>query len=358
MKSFGAGEIDKPLPKYWLAPGKPEAWSMAPHASFPTYSFSVRSGGGFNLALPVQGVPVGLSLLGGDAAQGTVMIAEATTYGVDTFSLHEDVKAWALDNRTFLRNFEPDGDKKNYLRIVARVYLTGRLNISLQSGGSFGASASGGAPKPVDLVVPHAGTEPQKVTLESYAKNIGALNKMLEEALKKITVKGVEQFLPGGTVKVVSASAGSISLSETFNRPVVIGYLGFDMEIGSDGILGPPIPTYARLESKIFQLTGVRTAEFVEKRLQSRVDQILDLINKLTPAKAFELNERLPVKNQEIEEMVDLRDPEGRRLSTDKKGRKGDEKVAKEMLKMRVMLGKRSDRDLDAWEAAIRAAKQ
>ena len=113
-----------------------------------------------------------------------------------------------------------------------------------------------------------------------------------------------------------------------------------------------------RLESKIFQLTGVRTAEFVEKRLRSRVDQILDLINKLTPAKAFELNERLPVKNQEIEEMVDLRDPEGRRLSTDKKGRKGDEKVAKEMLKMRVMLGKRSDRDLDAWEAAIRAAKQ
>jgi len=81
-------KLCKPLPVTWLTPGQnPTAWAAAPAASFPTYSFSARKGGGFNLALPVQGVPVGLSLLGGDAAQGSVTIAGAKTYGVDTVSL-------------------------------------------------------------------------------------------------------------------------------------------------------------------------------------------------------------------------------------------------------------------------------
>lgn len=270
-KSFGAGEPGKPLPKHWLTPGKPEAWSVAPNASFPTYSFSVRSGGGFNLALPVQGVPVGLSLMGGGAAQGTVTIADARTYGVDTISLYKDVVAWAWshDNRTFLSNFAPDGDKRKYLRVVTRVYLTGRLNVSLQSSRSFGATGSAGAPKPVDLVVPTAGSDPQKVTLDSYKDNIKALNEILEGALKTVKVKGVEKFLPGGTVKVVSASAGSISLAETFNRPLVIGYLGFDMAILPGGNLGPPIPTHAVLEKISILKSSVFTEDESSKRISA-----------------------------------------------------------------------------------------
>ncbi|NIO05015.1 MAG: hypothetical protein GTN74_10485 [Proteobacteria bacterium] len=348
-KSFDAGDSDKPLPKHWLTPGKPEAWSEAPYASFPTYSFSVRSGGGFNLALPVQGVPVGLSLMGGDAEQGTVTIADAHTYGVDTVSLRRDVLVWARDNRTFLRNFAPEGDKQNYLRIVSRVYLTGRLNISLQSSRSLGAAVSGGAPKPVDLVVPSPGSDPQEVTLKSYEKNVEALNKMLEEGLKKIKLADVDRFLPGATVKVVSASAGSISLLETFNRPVVIGYLGFDMAIGPGGVLGPPIPTHAVLEKQVVQLTYLRTGEFVEEERQNRVEQILDTIDKLSPERAFELNKQVPVRNEEVEEIVALRDPEGKRLA--------DVRVAKEMLKMRIILGKRSDVELNAWEKALKGVE-
>jgi hypothetical protein len=346
-KSFGASDGDISLPKHWLAPGKLEAWSVAPNASFPTYSFSVRSGGGFNLALPVQGVPVGLSLMGGGAAEGTVTIADARTYGVDTVSLYKDVVTWARDNRDFLLHFAPDGDKHNYLRVVTRVYLTGRLNVSLQSSRSFGATASAGAPKPVDLVVPKTSPTPEGVTIESFTQNIENLNKMLEEALKKIKVDGADRFLPGGTVKVVSASADSISLSETFNRPLVIGYLGFDMAIGPDGGLGPPIPTHALLEKRDFQIRDVRTAEFVQPQRQKRVDQILDSIDKLSPAKAFELNKQPPVTNENIDQLVLRSDRDGRRLS--------DEKVAKEMLKMRVVLGPRSDRDLEAWEAAVKA---
>ncbi len=58
----------------------------------------------------------------------------------------------------------------------------------------------------------------------------------------------------------------------------------------------------------------------------------------------------MPVRNQEVEKIVADRDPEGKRLA--------DAQVAKEMLKMRVVLGKRSDAELNAWERALEAAEQ
>ncbi len=244
-QSFEAGDAQHPLPKHWLEPGKPASWTLAPNASFPTYAFSARRGGGFNVALPVQGIPVGLSLLGGDATQGTITIAEARTYGVDTISLHDDVRQWAEKNRAFLQYYGGDPQRTNYLRVVSRVYITGRINVSLQSSQSSGATLSGGAAKPVDLVVPNAGADPQKNTLEAYASNIDKLNVMISKALERA---GGSNLAPGGTVKVVSASSGSISLAEDFARPLVIGYLGFDMAIGPGGVLGPPMPTHAVLE--------------------------------------------------------------------------------------------------------------
>src|SRR4029450_8736424 len=122
-RAFEAGAPKPPLPKFWLEPGKPASWTLAPNASFPTYSLSARRGGGFNVALPVQGIPVGLSLLGGDATQGTITIAEARTYGVDTISLYDDVRRWAEANRPFLQFFGGDGEKANSIRGVARVYI-------------------------------------------------------------------------------------------------------------------------------------------------------------------------------------------------------------------------------------------
>lgn len=242
------------LPKDWLTTNP--AWSPAPTAKFPTYSFSIKRGGGINLALPAQGVPIGLSLLGGDAAYGSILIADAKTYGVDVISLEKDVRDWARKNQRFLANYSPTEGKQNYLRIVSRVYLTGKVNISIQSGRSVSAGVSAGVSKPVDLVVPGVGPDAEKNTMETYTKNVSTLNTMLEEALKKIKINGVDKFLPGGTVKVSAASSNAISLEETFPRPVVIGYVGFDMQIGPRGRLGPPLPTYAVLSKEISPLVG------------------------------------------------------------------------------------------------------
>src|SRR4029450_4796718 len=88
----------------------------------------------------------------GDATQGTITIAEARTYGVDTISLYDDVRRWADGNRGFLQYYGGDPQRTNYLRVVSRVYITGRINVSLQGSKSSGATLSGGGSKPGDLV--------------------------------------------------------------------------------------------------------------------------------------------------------------------------------------------------------------
>jgi hypothetical protein len=234
----------------WLGPGQQNAWADAPGANFPTYTFSARRGGGFNLALPVQGVPVGLSLLGGDAAQGAVTIAEAKTYGVDTVSMHADVKKWAQTHKDFLANFAPGEGRQNYLRVITRVYLTGNLNVSLQSARSASGGLDAGAPKPVDIFGVKAGDKPDAVTAEAYQTSLDKLNGMIAKALENPANRAA-RVLPGGSLRVVAASANAISLKEDFARPLVIGYLGFDVVIGPDGALGPPIPTHAVLNKEV-----------------------------------------------------------------------------------------------------------
>ena len=40
-------------------------------------------------------------------------------------------------------------------------------------------------------------------------------------------------------------------MSETFARPLVIGYLAFDRPIGAGGILGNSVPTLQRMERRV-----------------------------------------------------------------------------------------------------------
>jgi hypothetical protein len=251
------------LTRDWLTAGEAKSLARAPGAAFPAYSFSVSNGVGFSAALPVQGVPVGLSLLNSSSATGSITIDDARTYGVDVMTLMPDIEAWAnkAETQAFLaqyvkteKNAEP-----NYVRVVSRVYVTGKLNVSLNTAASGSGGGSVGVPKAVDLPLmaapaPAAGADDAartaattKATAEGYVASLKGLNDALNAADAR-DEKG--NLLPGGTLKVVAAGARSISIDETFTRPVVIGYLGFDMAILPGGVLGPPIATHAVLERK------------------------------------------------------------------------------------------------------------
>jgi len=247
--SFGVGSDSKRLPEFWLSPGQETAWTQAPQASFPSYSFSIRRGGGLNLAVPVYGVAVGLSLLGTDTASASITISDARTYGIDSVSLYRDVENWESKNLRFLANFASNEEKTNYVRVVSRVYLAGELNVSLQDTSRTRASVSGGLPRPVDLLISGGGTQTERATISSYTSNLEKLSSMIASALRD--GGGERAGVPRGSITVVSASARSISLSERFARPLVVGYLGFDMKIGPGGFLGSPIPTHAVLTENL-----------------------------------------------------------------------------------------------------------
>lgn len=251
QRSFHTGDGDLILPKDWLKAKNSKSWSGAPGVSFPSYSFSVKSGGGLNMALPVQGIPIGLSLMGADAGEGTITISEAKTYGVDTISLYDKILEWERNHHAFLFNYASGEKKTNYIRVISRVFLAKKINVSVRSSQSKGANLAAGAPKPVELltITPPASSEKvSAATTDSYTKGINALNTLIQDALGK---SGLNSLLPGGSVKLISASSRSVSLVETFDRPIVVGYLGIDLKVGANGILGPPIPTHAVLEQEI-----------------------------------------------------------------------------------------------------------
>lgn len=252
-RSFISNDDNLTLPGDWLEREKETSWSKAPGASFPTYSFSVKSGAGLNMALPVQGIPIGLSLMGADAGDGAITIGDASTYGIDTISLYDEILAWERNNHEFLLNFASKDGKSNYIRVISRVYLAGTMNVSIRSSQSRSGGLSAGAPKPVDLLTMKTAkdeTDVEKNATENYTKSIENLNRSIENTLKTISKDGMESVMPGGTVKVVAASSRAISMKETFKRPLAVGYLAFDLAIGPDGILGPPIPTHSVLNKE------------------------------------------------------------------------------------------------------------
>jgi len=221
-------------PYHWrfppIGPGTNEMWK-APRAGFPSYSFAVKKGGGLNVALPVQGVPVALNLMRASSAKGSVTIADAYTFGIDRVSLEDQVKAWAAGTDC-LAQYAPTARQTNFLRVVCRVFLTGRLNVALFNDSSAGLTASGGAAKPVEL--------PDLITGDTS----GNLDKAKAALIDSIG----SAALPGGTLKLVTASSRAVSMVETFPRPLVIGYHAFDLPILEDGELGGAVSTHAVLE--------------------------------------------------------------------------------------------------------------
>ncbi|MDR4498742.1 MAG: hypothetical protein MRK02_12610 [Candidatus Scalindua sp.] len=223
------------------------------------------------MAIPVHGIPVGLNLLDSAQAHGSIAITDAYTYKIGIQELEQLVLDWANNNENFIKQFSPpkqanesksavsnfldaitgkNKQKRNYLRVVNRVYLSGKVNISLFNDKVFGATASGGFQKPpVDLL--NLGT--QTAAGENFDKvnNILSKNMTVDTPGDAPTITmPVSAPAIGGTLKVVMASSRSVSLDETFARPLVIGYIAFDLPILEDGKLGSPVSTQSRLTEK------------------------------------------------------------------------------------------------------------
>jgi hypothetical protein len=109
------------------------------------------------------------------------------------------------------------------------------VNVTVNNDEAQTAQAAAGADRPITLMGIEEGS-----TQENYSTAIESINQF---AAKQI---------PGVNIKVATATSRLVTLTEEFERPLVIGYVGFDMPILKAGRLGAPISTLA-------QLTGRRT---------------------------------------------------------------------------------------------------
>jgi len=208
-------------------------WEIAPYAAFPSYQFSVRTGSGLNLAIPIQGVPFALGLMNSGSASGTVTIADAHTYGLDNVCMEKLVRTWGSKSRRLLCNYEPQNEQYHYLRVICRVYVTGKVNVTVNNDEAQAAQAAAGADRPIALMGVEKGS-----TQENYSTAIERINQFAATQI------------PGVNIKVATATSRLVTLTEEFERPLVIGYIGFDMPILKGGRLGAPISTLAQLTSQ------------------------------------------------------------------------------------------------------------
>ena len=253
---------DKAPPRPWQFPKDDSTdsdFSRAPIAAFPTYNFSVSRSEGLNVAIPVQGVPIGLNLLDSASANGTITLKDAFTYALPARTMYDAIHEWCRDNADYLSQYEPtesttDGKRtanKFYLRVINRVYLVKTVDVSLFSNRGFGFGGSAGVPQPVQLLNIANATE--------AAKQFAAVNEILSNAISPATknasapVGAGDAAVPlpvavGGTVKLAMATSRSVSLVETFRRPLAIGYLASDYAIEARGKCAAPVPTLSVLE--------------------------------------------------------------------------------------------------------------
>ena len=126
-----------------------------------------------------------------------------------------------------------DAGRPLYVRVVNRVYLAGSVSVSLRSEKTAGGSASGGQSKEVALL-----EQGDDEAARSYVSMLDILNKKVADSL------------PGGTLEFAQASSRAVTMNETFERPLVIGFLAFDFPILDDGTLGAPVSTLERVANK------------------------------------------------------------------------------------------------------------
>jgi hypothetical protein len=225
-------------PRNWQFPlSEKPGWSNAPLTGFPSYSIQVKKGGGFNAAFPISGIPVGLSYVSSAQAKISVQLKKTHTFGLDQESLEKPFRNWLSNSADLTRQFARPADKTAFLRLVTRVFLVSEVNVSITGDEASSSGASGGVPKPFDL--PNL---QDTNAVANYTNSLGALSKMVE---------ALSGSAPGGSIKLANVSSRSVSLNETFSRPLVIGYIAQDYPILEDGGIGNPISTQGVLEGRI-----------------------------------------------------------------------------------------------------------
>ena len=267
----------------------PPSFTRQPKTAFPSYTFKVDKRGALGLAIPLSSVPVALSVSGARRATGSVVLGGASTQGLPDMQMHEIIIEWASDKEVKMalkrkadmaRWLQKGTSRYNplILRVVTRVFSVSNANVSLsfQQASGFGVQA-GSPPDTPELL----GTSE-----EDYQKRITELNQTIElqqelneaepvempvdslsvttdskisslkaelQAVKQLQAMNqiqalrrnlerkamINEFggfiLPGGAGRITGLTARGITMKETFEKPLVVGYWASEYLVLGDG---------------------------------------------------------------------------------------------------------------------------
>lgn len=275
-------------------PSQGDAKVTAPRVAFPSYTFDVDRSVGLALAIPIQGVPVGLGLMDAQRATGSVSLDDAYTYAVDGEDAYDALLRWwdgmprstdvdraaGRDEKEALARgadaqqpAAPPGSASAsarqlqrslvsaalgriaaqssdavYLRVVTRVFLVREVTVSLANLDSSGGGGDVGVPQSIQLPdLSLLSPDEAESAASAYAKTLEALSGSYNDI----------NAGPGVSFRFTQVGRRSVTLADSFDRPLVLGYLGFDVKVYPDGRLSAPIPSFSVLNDGPQQFTPV-----------------------------------------------------------------------------------------------------
>lgn len=260
------------------------SFAMPPEAAFPSYSFTIDNRGSAGVALPLASVPIALSAAGAQGATGSVILKGATSQGLPNRKMDEIVRAWASApiNKTWLSGAAGSTSSPTMLRVITRVFSISGATVSLTfsdvSGGALNVGASTSTPDLIsassasydalinslntqlvqktgssvgDLPAPPVEPEliskdPEIAALQADIESVKRLKtqQQLQAIRQQISNAAMESkfggyILPGTAIKVASRSERGVTMDETFNKPLVIGYWASEYLVRRDGGIIP-----------------------------------------------------------------------------------------------------------------------
>lgn len=225
-------------------PPSSSVFEIMSRAGFPTYRVSVDRQAGLDLALPIQAVPVSLSAMKADKGTATVSLSEAYTYGLDVQSLQSAVQRWMQQDATM--NMLAGAvasqpvDSEPWIRVVTRVFLVKSVSVDVATDSASSLNLGAGADAPA-------------------SKTIDLDRSVQSRALDAVAASPSIPGAPAGRLQLVSATSRSVTMKETFPRPIVIGYLAYQTRLNRDGTAGSALaPTFELLTE------GIELAEFAD----------------------------------------------------------------------------------------------
>lgn len=260
------------------------SYTRLPRVAFPSYTFEIDKRRALGIAIPLNAVPLALSISGAQSATGSVVFKNASTQGLPDSQMNKAIQSWGDANRPELIKLRKDADANNHpllIRLITRVFKIQGATVNLAFDQVEGFGVQAGAPviapdltgssltqynsliahlnkqielksKPTEAPTPEIRNSEEEesssnTTIEDLKNDLEQVKKLKSEYQIKALKNSIERIstedrfggylLPGASVKVIGRSSRGVTMEEKFEKPLVLGYWASEYYVTQEGDL-------------------------------------------------------------------------------------------------------------------------